>query len=252
MKYKVIPLLLCPVLAYGKDITHISTYEDNYVLGTYTTDINQSAYSEMGSEMDSLQDFEVKFQISASIPFYRFSSGTALMGAYTQKSLWQLANSDISSPFRETNYKPQVFLAHQSNMLLFNHVEAGYKHESNGQSSKLSRSWDRLYVAAERFSGPVEYGVHAWWVITTENDDMENYYAPYELWAKVYTRAGVVNTRGFYNFADDKGGIELGYTFYFNDILGVYLQGYHGYGETLIDYDHSQTRVGLGIKLMNP
>lgn len=105
MKYKVIPLLLCPVLAYGKDITHISTYEDNYVLGTYTTDINQSAYSEMGSEMDSLQDFEVKFQISASIPFYRFSSGTALMGAYTQKSLWQLANSDISSPFRETNYK---------------------------------------------------------------------------------------------------------------------------------------------------
>ncbi|MCR9805013.1 phospholipase A [Vibrio parahaemolyticus] len=80
MKYKVIPLLLCPVLAYGKDITHISTYEDNYVLGTYTTDINQSAYSEMGSEMDSLQDFEVKFQISASIPFYRFSSGTALMG----------------------------------------------------------------------------------------------------------------------------------------------------------------------------
>ncbi|MDF4798442.1 phospholipase A, partial [Vibrio parahaemolyticus] len=45
--------------------------------------------------------------------------------------------------------------------------------------------------------------------------------------------------------------VELGYTFYFNDILGVYLQGYHGYGETLIDYDHSQTRVGLGIKLMN-
>ena len=116
MKYKAIPLLLCPVLAYGKSITHISTYEDNYVLGTYTTDINQDAYNELGSDMDSLQQFEVKFQISASIPFYRFSSGTALMGSYTQKSLWQLANSDISSPFRETNYKPQVFLAHQSNM----------------------------------------------------------------------------------------------------------------------------------------
>ena len=142
-------------------------------------------------------------------------------------------------------------MAHQSNMLLFNHLELGYKHESNGQSSKLSRSWDRLYLAAERFSGPVEYGAHAWWVVTTENDDMEDYYAPYELWAKFYTGAGVFNTRGFYNFADDKGGVELGYTLYFNDILGLYVQGYHGYGETLIDYDHSQTRIGLGIKLVN-
>lgn len=251
MKYKVIPFLLCPALAYGKNIAQISTYEDNYVLGTYTTDINQNAYNELGSEMGSLQQFEVKFKISASIPFYRFSSSTALMGAYTQKSLWQLANSDISSPFRETNYKPQLFLAHQSNMLLFNHLELGYKHESNGQSSKLSRSWDRVYLAAERFSGPVEYGAHAWWVVTTENDDMEDYYAPYELWAKFYTGAGVFNTRGFYNFADDKGGVELGYTLYFNDILGLYVQGYHGYGETLIDYDHSQTRIGLGIKLVN-
>ncbi|WP_250210573.1 phospholipase A, partial [Vibrio campbellii] len=63
-------------MVYGKNIAQISTYEDNYVLGTYTTDINQNAYNELGSEMDSLQQFEVKFQISASLPFYRFSSGT--------------------------------------------------------------------------------------------------------------------------------------------------------------------------------
>nr|WP_253252664.1 phospholipase A [Vibrio sp. PID17_43] len=97
MKYKVIPLLLCPVLAYGKSITHILTYEDNDVLGTYTSYINQNAYNELGSEMDSLQHFEVKFQNFVSIPFYRFNSGTALMGSYTQKSLLQLAHSGISS-----------------------------------------------------------------------------------------------------------------------------------------------------------
>ncbi|MDF2152366.1 phospholipase A [Vibrio sp. CAU 1672] len=251
MKYKAIPFLLCPVLAYGKSLTHIATYEDNYVLGTYTSDVNQSEYDKLGSEMDSLQHFEVKFQLSAAVPFYRFNPATAVMGSYTQKSLWQLANSGISSPFRETNYKPQLFVAHQSNMLLFNHVEAGYKHESNGQSSTLSRSWDRLYVAAERFEGPVEYGVHAWWVISTENKEMKDYFAPYELWAKVHIRAGVINTRGFYNFATDKGGVELGYTFYFNELLGVYIQGYHGYGETLIDYNHSHTRIGVGIRLMN-
>ncbi len=251
MKYKLIPLLLCPVLAYGKSINHISSYEDNYVLGSFIDDINQGAYDEVGSDMDSLQNFEVKFQFSASVPIYRFNSGSMLMGSYTQKSLWQLANPAISSPFRETNYKPQIFVAHQSNMLLFNHVEAGYKHESNGQSHALTRSWDRLYVAAERFSGPVEYGIHAWWVMSSEKDDMENYYAPYELWAKVYTRGGEINTRGFYNFDYDKGGVELGYTFHLNKMIGMYIQGYHGYGETLIDYNHSHTRIGVGIKLMN-
>ncbi|MFZ3430740.1 hypothetical protein L2D57_08425 [Vibrio harveyi] len=31
--------------------------------------------------------------------------------------------------------------------------------------------------------------------------------------------------------------MELSDTSYFNDILGLYVQGYHDYGETLIDYD---------------
>ncbi len=117
MKYKVIPLLLFPVIAYGKNIDRISSYEDSYVLGTLTNNINQSAYDDVGSDMDSLQNLELKFQISASIPFYRFRSGASLMGSYTQKSLWQVANPVISSPFRETNYKPQIFLAH--NRLLY-------------------------------------------------------------------------------------------------------------------------------------
>ncbi|MGR5323791.1 phospholipase A [Vibrio sp. DNB22_17_1] len=59
-------------------------------------------------------------------------------------SFWHLFS------FRESNYKPQVVLAHQTNMMLYNHLEIGYRHESNGQSSKLSRCWDRFYIAAER------------------------------------------------------------------------------------------------------
>ncbi|MFN1582794.1 phospholipase A [Vibrio rotiferianus] len=251
MKFKILPLLLFPMFVQSKSLTNIATYEDNYVLGTYTTDINKDVLRGKAEDVDQLQQFEVKFQLSASVPVYRFNSGTAVLASYTQKSLWQLANNDISSPFRETNYKPQVFLAHQSNMLLFNHLETGYMHESNGQSTALSRSWDRLYLSLERVSGPIEYGVQGWWVFKSEHDDMEDFYAPYKLWSKLYTGPGVIDARGFYNFSSDKGGVELGYTHSINDILGIYLQGYHGYGETLIDYNHSQTRLGLGIKLMN-
>ena len=243
-------LLALPCFASGKSLVNISSYEDNYALGTYTTDVNQEEYA--GTDLEDLQNFEVKYQLSVAVPIYRFSKSTAIVGSYTQKSLWQLANSSISSPFRETNYKPQLFIAHQSNLLLFNHLEAGYKHESNGRSGDLSRSWDRLYLAAERLEGPVEWGVHLWLVVgdTSENRNIEDYYAPYELWLKFYSAAGIFNTRGFYNWNDDRGGVEVGYTFYFNDIIGFYLQAYHGYGETLIDYDHNQTRIGLGFKLV--
>ncbi|MBE3653429.1 phospholipase A [Vibrio navarrensis] len=243
-------LLALPCFASGKSLVNISSYEDNYALGTYTTDVNEEEYA--GTDLEDLQNFEVKYQLSVAVPIYRFSKSTAIVGSYTQKSLWQLANSSISSPFRETNYKPQLFIAHQSNLLLFNHLEAGYKHESNGRSGDLSRSWDRLYFAAERLEGPVEWGVHLWSVVgdTSENRNIEDYYAPYEVWLKFYSAAGIFNTRGFYNWNDDRGGVEVGYTFYFNDIIGFYLQAYHGYGETLIDYDHNQTRIGLGFKLV--
>ncbi|KJR21576.1 phospholipase [Vibrio navarrensis] len=243
-------LLALPCFASGKSLVNISSYDDNYALGTYTTDVNEEEYA--GTDLEDLQNFEVKYQLSVAVPIYRFSKSTAIVGSYTQKSLWQLANSSISSPFRETNYKPQLFIAHQSNLLLFNHLEAGYKHESNGRSGDLSRSWDRLYFAAERLEGPVEWGVHLWSVVgdTSENRNIEDYYAPYEVWLKFYSAAGIFNTRGFYNWNDDRGGVEVGYTFYFNDIIGFYLQAYHGYGETLIDYDHNQTRIGLGFKLV--
>ena len=79
--------------------------------------------------------------------------------AYTQKSFWQWINSDQSSPFRETNYNPEVFYRWIPTAHLFNHwaLDAGFEHESNGKGytppdaagrpTSLSRSWNRLYLA---------------------------------------------------------------------------------------------------------
>jgi phospholipase A1 len=47
----------------------------------------------------------------------------------------------------------------------------------------------------------------------------------------------------------NKGAIELGWTYPMSSKIKGYLQVFDGYGESLIDYDHRATRVGAGILL---
>ncbi len=56
------------------------------------------------------QATQVKFQFSFKYDFWPSTSHHTVYLAYTQKSLWDLY--DKSSPFRESNYAPEIFYAH--------------------------------------------------------------------------------------------------------------------------------------------
>jgi phospholipase A1 len=86
-------------------------YESNYLLYTWTSDLNKEAIRSYDWAENARKD-EVKFQLSLAFPLWRGILGeNSLLGAsYTQKSWWQLSNSKESAPFRETNYEPQLFL----------------------------------------------------------------------------------------------------------------------------------------------
>ncbi|STU81678.1 phospholipase A1 [Klebsiella pneumoniae] len=87
-------------------------YESNYLLYTWTSDLNKEAIRSYDWAENARKD-EVKFQLSLAFPLWRGILGdNSLLGAsYTQKSWWQLSNSKESAPFRETNYEPSCFWA---------------------------------------------------------------------------------------------------------------------------------------------
>ena len=57
--------------------------------------------------------------------------------------------------------------------------------------------------------------------------------------------------QGRQNFSTNKGSLELGITFPLWGKLRGYVLAFDGYGESLIDYNHRQTRFGIGIALNN-
>ena len=55
--------------------------------------------------------------------------------------------------------------------------------------------------------------------------------------------------KGRENFATHKGFVELGFTFPVWGRLRGYVQYVNGYGESLVDYNHNQQRIGIGFAL---
>ena len=67
------------------------------------------AYDQDGLEVD---DTEVQFQLSIKTPLAAelFNQRLDIFAGYTFRSFWQFYNRDVSSPFRETNHEPEIWL----------------------------------------------------------------------------------------------------------------------------------------------
>ena len=90
------------------------------------------------------EETEMIFQIS----FKARLLGSPLYFAYTQQSFWQAYNTDESSPFRESNYAPEIFWRFSPGDWWSKTMglDLGFEHQSNGQPTAESRSWNRLYA----------------------------------------------------------------------------------------------------------
>lgn len=207
---------------------------------------------------------EVVFQISLK---QRFLVNN-LYFAYTQKSMWQAINRQDSAPFRETNYNPELFLRllPGDDLLRRWHLDhwgfdIGFEHESNGRSVPESRSQNRLYLAAFRPDGDTLWYFRTWYRLPEDEktnpldprgDDnpMTDDYLGYgeAAWLQHFDRGRLLLARVRGNPQSRKGSIELQLSQPSSDGDVFYLFSlFNGYGETLIDYDDSTTRIGFGL-----
>jgi len=158
------PLVITKQLDAERDASSnlytITAHHPNYfLLASYATHRPSSAtYSDDDETGKQAQKVEGKFQISlkALLMQEAFGGTGDLFVGYTQRSFWQMYNRPASSPFRETDFEPELWLRRVVNKPFLgwnvSTVALGLNHQSNGRGDEFSRSWNRVLgsVALER------------------------------------------------------------------------------------------------------
>ncbi len=232
----------------------ISPNRPNYIIYTYNSDPNEEPF--LVEPTDFLENEEIKFQVSFKMPLATslFDTNTDLLFAYTSVAWWQTFNDDISNPFRETNYEPEVFLRNHSDTdifgINFTGWEFGVNHQSNGQSEPTSRGWDRaIGSTAVELTDDLVLGLRAWHILDTQdnNSDIERFMGYGDIglgWAPNRNTMTLM-----YRPASEGDAVQLTWSYPISKYLRIYAQYWNGYGESLIDYQVRTERFGLGIAL---
>lgn len=226
---------------------------------------SSSAAGHTSAALGNLDASEVRLQFSLKTKALEnlFGDNGDLWLGYTQSSRWQAYNSDTSRPFRETNYEPEAMLAFHTNYELFGFkgrlASIGVNHQSNGRALPLSRSWNRVIAQAGFERGDWMVLVRPWWRLpeSTSSDDnpgIENYIGRGELivtrkWQdQVFSMQLRHSLRGGEN---SRGSAQVAWSFPIAGDLKGYIQLFSGYGESLIDFNHRQTVLGIGLSVFD-
>jgi phospholipase A1 len=216
------------------------------------------------AEPEPLDDTEVKFQLSWKTKLWQgvFGERGDLWFAYTQSSRWQVYNGTISRPFRETNYEPEGLLVFGVDRPVGGWrarlIAVGVNHQSNGRAEPLSRSWNRLTasVALERPGWTLT--VRPWWRIPDvtgddDNPDIEDHVGRGDLLLVRHVRhheLSLLLRHSLRGGDRSRGAAQLDWAFPIRGHLRAHVQLFRGYGESLIDYNHLSTQLGVGVSLV--
>lgn len=235
-------------------------HRTNYLVATYTSSPNEAPYRPFRTltSGENLSHAELAFRIGFKLKVMEnvLNTNSDLWVGYTQESFWQAGNHRASSPFRESNYQPEVMLVTPVDFRFLGmrarFVNLGFSHQSNGQSSTLSRSWNRLYAQAGLEKGKFTLLARAWKRVDEEpleddNPDINDYMGYGDIVGTYRSNGHELSLLVRRNFRTDRGAIQAGWAFPLASHLKGYVQLFSGYGQSLIDYNYHQNTIGFGF-----
>jgi phospholipase A1/A2 len=249
---------------------NIRGYKPVYVLPIFaTSNRNNQPHSPNPDNTvvqgEQLGNIESKFQLSLKTKVWQGVFGDAgdVWIGYTQSSRWQVYNTKLSRPFRETDYEPEAILVFDTHYGLLGWqgrlLGVGIDHQSNGRGNPLSRGWNRIIgnMGFERDGWTVM--LRPWWRIpeskaTDDNPDISNYVGRGEVeivheWHS--QEFGMTLRDSFRGGSNQHGSARFSWSFPVAGNLRGYAEVFKGYGESLIDYNHNATYLGLGVSLLD-
>lgn len=241
----------------------ITTHRINYLFPvSYNTNQDANNFREV-TDASGPNNNEVKFQFSAKFNLAEdiFGNVGDVYFAYTQRSWWQAYNTDASSPFRETNYEPEVFIDFDNAWSALGWVNTrnriAFNHQSNGRSDPLSRSWNRVYLEStlQRGDWALTLAPH-WRVPESDGDDNNPDIERFVGYGDIRLAKRLQNNHEFAgqlrgNPSTGNYGTQVDYSWPAFNGVRAHVQYYYGYGESMIDYDNRVHRLSLGFSL-NP
>ena len=253
----------------GDELSPLKPHRGNYLIVRRSSDQNIFPHTPSYAASTTPADIdmsEIKFQISqkakifnpVKIDFWGFT-GFRLWGGYTQQSNWQAFNRDNSSPFRETDYEPELMLMFNTgNRTGLKLLNFGYVHQSNGRDSIASRSWNRVYLQGGWETDTLSLMLRSWrrmpdLDVRDDNPDIQDYMGRGEIklrWEPLnHNQMLELTLRNNLRAKDNRGFLQLDWAtpVYISKSAKLHIQITSGYGESLIDYNFEQTTVGLGV-----
>lgn len=247
--------------AHKRGVFNFRQHNNNYLMVTRTAHPNSEPYRPFRDLEDLTSDLshnELVFQLGFKMKLVEsaFKKPVDLWFGYTQNSFWQAGDHKASSPFRETNYQPELMAVTPLNFNILgmhaSFLNLGLVHQSNGQAGSLSRSWNRTYAQVGLERGGWTVVGRVWKRINEssqddDNPDIVNYMGRGDLNVTYRSNGHDYSALIRRNFSTERGAVQLSWAFPLAGHIKGYAQYFSGYGQSMIDYNYYQNVVGVGL-----